>query len=413
MVGVEQGRREREQARHLGGAERVLAEDLEDVGQERDAAAEEDEPDDVEGRDALGAIVGQLAQHEGEAEGAEGQVDEEDEAPAPEAHDGAAGDGAEHGADERRDRDEGHGANELRLREGPHHREAPHGHHERAAQPLDDAEEDQRVDVRREAAQQGPEREDGDRGREDAARAEAIGGPPARGDEHGEAERVAREHGAHAERGHVQRGRERRHGGVQDRRVEGLHEEGHRDEPGDDAQRGGRGGVGRGGVGRGGRHGKTWAGRGPRSRACGRSAARRAAEPRLALLQEPLHRTARVVVLRERLGSREDGADERDELLAVLLLLGDRQVDRLLHDAREARPAWGRARGAGSRSGWRRSPPCRAPSRRAPSSLQSPSCGRGEVWHLDRPEKEPSYGQTAVGGSAHGEATVTLPSPAL
>ena len=44
-VGGEQQAARREQAEHLAAAQRVLAEDLQHVGQQRDAGAEQDEPE--------------------------------------------------------------------------------------------------------------------------------------------------------------------------------------------------------------------------------------------------------------------------------------------------------------------------------------------------------------------------------
>ena len=81
-------------------AQTVLAEDLEHVGQQRDAGAEQHQPDDIERWRLLVAVVGQMAVHEVEAEQPDRHVEEEDDAPVQVADDEAAGDGAEHRADE-------------------------------------------------------------------------------------------------------------------------------------------------------------------------------------------------------------------------------------------------------------------------------------------------------------------------
>ena len=85
----------------------------------------------------------------------------------------------------------------------------PTGHHHRAAAALEDAARDEQMEVARDAAEERAEREDADRRREDAARAEAIGDPAADRDEDREAQRVAREHRLHAERRDVERARHR------------------------------------------------------------------------------------------------------------------------------------------------------------------------------------------------------------
>ena len=64
-VAREENEREREEAEDRARAQRVLAEDLEDVGEEPDAGAEEDPARDVQLVDALGAVVRQAAVDEG------------------------------------------------------------------------------------------------------------------------------------------------------------------------------------------------------------------------------------------------------------------------------------------------------------------------------------------------------------
>jgi hypothetical protein len=60
----QQGHRQRQQPRHLEHAERVLAEDLQDVGQQRDTGPEQGHAGDVERIDRVSPIVGQISQHE-------------------------------------------------------------------------------------------------------------------------------------------------------------------------------------------------------------------------------------------------------------------------------------------------------------------------------------------------------------
>ena len=154
-----------EQADEFGVVlEGVLAEDFEDVGKQRDSGAEEDEADDVERIGALFAIVGQVAIDEVETDEADRNVDEKNEAPVEIADDKAAGDGAEHRADQAGDGDEAHRANEFGFRERADHRQATDGNHHGAATALQNAEGDEDVDVGGEAAEQRAEREDADGG---------------------------------------------------------------------------------------------------------------------------------------------------------------------------------------------------------------------------------------------------------
>ena len=55
-----------EEARDLAGAERVIAEHLEHVREQRDPGAEEHQPRDVELVDARRSVVGQVPIHEEE-----------------------------------------------------------------------------------------------------------------------------------------------------------------------------------------------------------------------------------------------------------------------------------------------------------------------------------------------------------
>jgi len=83
----------------------------------------------------------------------------------------------------------------------------------------------------RNAAEKRPQGEDADGGREHPARAEAIRHPAADRNKHGEAQRVAGQHGLHAERSDGERLGDGGDGRVENRRVERFHEEGHGDEP--------------------------------------------------------------------------------------------------------------------------------------------------------------------------------------
>ena len=163
---------------------------------------------------------------EDEANEADGDVEEEDEAPVEVVDDEAAGDGAEHGCHQCGDGDKAHGAKEVGFGEGADEGETADGDHHGAAHALEDSAGDERVDVGGETAEERAEGEDANGGGEDAAGSELVGYPTADGDEDGERESVAGEHGLHAEGADVERGGDGGDGGVEDGGVERFHEEG-------------------------------------------------------------------------------------------------------------------------------------------------------------------------------------------
>ena len=132
-------------------------------------------------------------------------IHKEDNPPVRVSHDQAAGDRSEHGADERRNRDEAHGADQFRFGERAHQRQTADGYHHRAATALQNAARDELMDARGDAAKKRPERKQPDRRREHPARSKPVRHPSADGNEDRKAQRVAREHGLHAERRHLQR----------------------------------------------------------------------------------------------------------------------------------------------------------------------------------------------------------------
>ena len=102
-VGQEEEEREDKEADDLRGAKRVLAEDLEDVGEEGDPRAEEDEADEVERVGLLRVIVGEVAVDEVQAGDPDREIHEEDHPPGEVLDDEAAGQRAQHRPDQRGD----------------------------------------------------------------------------------------------------------------------------------------------------------------------------------------------------------------------------------------------------------------------------------------------------------------------
>ncbi len=126
----------------------MFAEDLQHIGQQRDAGAKENEADEIE-RIRFFAVIGQMQIDQDQAGEADGKIHEEDDPPVKVSDDEAAGDRSEHWADQTRDGDEAHGADELVLGERAHDGEASDGHHHGASAALQDAAGHQYVDVGR------------------------------------------------------------------------------------------------------------------------------------------------------------------------------------------------------------------------------------------------------------------------
>ncbi len=229
-IAQEQHDRKRQQAQYFSGAQSVLAEDFQDLREKRNAGAKKNHADDIELIDAF-AIVRQVAINEIQTEEADRHVDEENHPPVKKSNDEAAGYGAQHRADECRDGDKAHGADEFEFGEGSNHGQATDRHHHRPAAALKNTAKDKHVDARRDSAKDRSDREHADRRGKNPAGSVAIRHPAAHGDEDREAQGIAGENRFHTERRHLERFRDRRHCRVQDGRVERLHKYGYGDQP--------------------------------------------------------------------------------------------------------------------------------------------------------------------------------------
>ena len=220
-----------QQAQDFQAAQGVFAEHFEHVRKERDAGAEENEADDVERAGVFFAVVREMPIDQVQAQKANGEIDEEDDAPVKIADNEAADQRTEHGANQTGDGDEGHGPDEFGFGKRSHHGQPAHRDHHGAAAALEDAASHQNMDVAGEAAENRAEREEADGGRKHPAGAESVRHPAADGNENGQTQGVTGEHRFHAQRHHSQglgNGGDAR---VEDGGVERLHEEGHGDEP--------------------------------------------------------------------------------------------------------------------------------------------------------------------------------------
>src|SRR5271168_431909 len=109
-VACEQGERKCQASQDFRRGQRVLSKDFEDVGKQRHAGAEKNQPDYVERIGALLAVVRQVEIDQDQADKSDGNIDEENEPPVQVTDDESASDGSEHGADQSRNGDEAHGA---------------------------------------------------------------------------------------------------------------------------------------------------------------------------------------------------------------------------------------------------------------------------------------------------------------
>ncbi len=177
------------------------------------------------------AVVRQMQIDHEQTRQADGNIHEEDDSPVKVCDDQAAGDRSEHGANQTRNRDETHGADQFRFGESAHHGQAADRHHHGSAAALQNPAGDQQMDVARYAAEKRSQREEADGGGKYPARAESVRHPAADGNEHRQAQRVTGQHRLHAQRRNFERRGDGRHGRVQNRRIERLHEERDRHQP--------------------------------------------------------------------------------------------------------------------------------------------------------------------------------------
>ncbi len=146
-------RGKREQRQHFPAAQRVLAEHLEHIRQQRDAGTEQDEADNVRRMSTTFAVVREIAVHQIQADEADRNVDKKDHAPVEMSDDQAADDGPEHRTDQTGYRDEAHGAHKFGFCERSHHGQPADRQHEGAAAALQDAGGNQEMDVAGDAAE--------------------------------------------------------------------------------------------------------------------------------------------------------------------------------------------------------------------------------------------------------------------
>src|ERR1700678_1179808 len=139
-------------ARNFQSVQCVFAEDFQHIGQQRDAAPEQDEADNVEWRRFCFAIIGKMQVDEHQPEKANRHIQKEYRPPMEVSHYETPSERPKHWAYEPWNCHEAHRADQLRFRIGPDECEATDGHHHRSTKSLKHAARHQQMDVARDSA---------------------------------------------------------------------------------------------------------------------------------------------------------------------------------------------------------------------------------------------------------------------
>ena len=170
-----------------------------------------------------GVSRGQHARGERQRGDPDRQVDEEDPAPGDVVDEIAAEDRAQDRAEQHRDADDAHHAADAAGAGGAGEDRHAERHQHAAAEPLEDAEADQRLRRPGDAREQRAGQEEGDREQVQALGAEAVGGPAGERDHGRQRERVAGDDPLDRREGGVEVTRQRGDRDVDDRGVEDRH----------------------------------------------------------------------------------------------------------------------------------------------------------------------------------------------
>ena len=196
---------------------------------ERDAAKPDPgqhQPVEIEALGILAADRVDVAQRHEDAEQADRDVDQEDPVPGQIGGDEAAERRADHRADQRRHRDPGHRIHQRALVDRAQQHQPSDRRHHRAADALQDARDHEIGDRGGQRAADRADHEDGDGDREHHARAEPVGGPAARRNEHRQRQQIRGDGELQRQRAGADIGGDRRQRGRDDRRIHVLHEQG-------------------------------------------------------------------------------------------------------------------------------------------------------------------------------------------
>ena len=229
-IGPEEAAARRKEAGDEEGRQDVPAQGLEAEDQGGEAQAGQGHARPVDGRHVLSGHPGHMAQDQDEADGGDGQVDEEDPAPVGEGDDGAAEDRADHRAEEGGHGQDGEGADELGLRGGAQQDQPADWTHEGAGRALGDPGGHERRKGSGQAAGGGGQGVEEDGRDEDPTGAEPVGRPAADRQEDGGGEHVEGDGEVEPQGLDAQGDGHGGQGVGQDRGVEGLHEQGPADD---------------------------------------------------------------------------------------------------------------------------------------------------------------------------------------
>jgi hypothetical protein len=185
-----------------------------------EAGRQQGQANHVEVRTLLGRGWRKVAPRQPETSHAERDVDPEDPVPRELAQDHAADDRTEDRPEQSRKADQGHHLPEVAWACGIDEQSLEDGQHQATADALQHPEGDKGLDVPGEAREHRPDREEGEGGHPGLLGAEAIHGPGAHRDHHGEREHVGADDPLGRRHRRVQLSRECVDRHIDDRRVE-------------------------------------------------------------------------------------------------------------------------------------------------------------------------------------------------
>src|SRR5580704_10783307 len=231
QVPPDKGQGDYQQPQNLSRTQRVLTKNLKRIRQQRDAGAKENESDNIERDGLFFAIVGHMQIDHQQAQEPNRNIHEENESPMQVSDNEASRNRSQHRTNQSGDGHEAHGADKVGFRKRSNQGEPAYWHHHRSAAALQNAARNEQMYVAGYATKKRSQREKADRRRKHPPRSKAVRHPPADRYENGQTQRVARQHGLHAERCHLQRLGNSWHGGIQNRCVQRLHEKRYGDKP--------------------------------------------------------------------------------------------------------------------------------------------------------------------------------------
>src|ERR1700676_1854117 len=143
QVAANQRQGNRQQSQNFACTQRMFAENLQHVRQQRDSGTKQNEPDNIERLGIFLAVVGQMQIHHQQTDEPYRNVHEKNKSPVQVANDQSAGNWSQHGTNQSGNRHEAHGLNEFGFGKRSNQRKPAHRHHHRSTASLQNATSDQ------------------------------------------------------------------------------------------------------------------------------------------------------------------------------------------------------------------------------------------------------------------------------